>query len=462
MRSHINLKLNRVEALLGCPHWRIARVYFWPAVRLPLVWYLESISMGASPPSAKRLEVMRHLRFAVRDFFSNLAVLPRIWRERRAAWLIDNSNTLVLEGGRAIDRSLSPEDDRALSRVVLEIAGTYEKRELSYRAREGNLLRVQRSLVLQFLASKVFSMLGLFRTQSVQVAEALDRDLGAKGRVDPAKIERIFAHAAAAVWSASWTARIWKVLLPKPTRALIVSSYSPTQLAFLQCLQSDGIPVEEIQHGLITAHHPGYTMRDQDYPPETLPAVMRLFGKGWISFVEAEGIVPFEGRKNKVLGVPWISNEVSRSGSSPRVLVTSQEILREDFDDFMESFAAEQSRRRVEIVIRAHPSDGSKRRERFRSLTQRYPGVKLDDPARGVIVSLCDGVTHHLSVFSTCLFEANSLGIVNLVPRVTFSELSKALVDRGAAVFIDPSVDLRALASQVDLGCFEPYRGVFV
>lgn len=238
--------------------------------------------------------------------------------------------------------------------------------------------------------------------------------------------------------------------------AWVYCYYSAATQALMQALQiNKNINIVEFQHGMISSHHAGYGLDESVFSPSLIPKAFACWGKDWLGLFDAQK--PFLQRRICVMGHPFTFSSSSIQPNAKRVLITSQRSLGDDFNRFVDAYVRNHTDH--QFVLKPHPADAAGRRSFFQSLCH-LEHVSMAPPNVSTL-ALLEGVSHHLSVYSTVLYEANQMGVINLIPKdVARSEISQPLVNMQGATYIEVDSQPGKVAPQKRLELYIPFAGM--
>jgi len=235
---------------------------------------------------------------------------------------------------------------------------------------------------------------------------------------------------------------IFKVI--RPRLFLLVCSYG--QEAPVAAARSLGIPVWELQHGMISEYHFGYSYGEEARThadalplPERIITFGRFFSDALLScgyWTEAQ--VP-------PLGFPRLAHfkgeyQRKRRGELT-VLVSTQWTLEDEYFDFI-SRSLELFPEGVKLIAKPHPRSLPRSISRLETLSsERFEVVDRS-------VSFYDsvmGVDIHCAAYSTTLLETVGLGLPTVIMGLPGWENVAVLQEKGAAELVKSPQDLAEL-----------------
>lgn len=196
---------------------------------------------------------------------------------------------------------------------------------------------------------------------------------------------------------------IYQVLfLPLRIRqAYVVSAYSNSEACAV--LRKMGIQIIEVQHGLIGPTHRGYNyaVRNRLLP---VPHKVSVYSDFWKDELIAAGY--FESSE-VVVGkrLKYTLAEAERFAFDfPYVVLTGQGILLDKVSAFIDDFASQDSR--LHLVYVPHPNEGQDYISRIKAAAADNTRIHVLDKAVATTERLIIGSVAHVSVYSSCHFDA--------------------------------------------------------
>ncbi|HEX2735244.1 MAG TPA: hypothetical protein VHM70_26755 [Polyangiaceae bacterium] len=246
------------------------------------------------------------------------------------------------------------------------------------------------------------------------------------------------------LWETVGTALVRKL---QPKAVFVLCGY--TRFVPLQrILKREGVPLIELQHGIVHNGHAGYSF-DPASPPDYAPDHMLVFGERFGQALE-ECSGYWRGRWS-VGGHPWLAERVRDSGAHPNpqgpVVFFSQPI--EPVKRLLQSFLPEFRRllpAEIEVVLKPHPREPDPSRD-FKAAIDL--GVKLD-PLLGDSYRRLAQCRASVCVFSTLALEALAFPCPSIVLRSPLWPPDiQVLVDSGDLLAADTPEQLVKLISEL-------------
>lgn len=287
---------------------------------------------------------------------------------------------------------------------------------------------------------------------------------------DPAEVRRLIYREAAFIRATR--AAVNRFLdLARPRVVLTECGYSPSHMVVQYSAKQRGIPVVELQHGLISAGNVAYRfsardaekLRDSPFPdricvygdyfrrvllerPGLRPENIVVTGHPYLWALSRGSVATREA----LPGPDGSGSGRTEAGSTERrseVLITSQPGLGE----FWARFAVELADRIGRpVVLKPHPNEASELRSVFK-VALGHPNVTVAR-ADAPIYELLASAAFHLSVFSTTHLEALALGVKDIIVACNGLEKNAAfLADHGVPVASGPAEAVRLIRDYPDV-----------
>lgn len=405
----------------------------WPLLRLAVGYGLEQFSLA---PRARLGRVQRS-RLMVED----MAGLARL---RRAPFFVKSSLSGLVDEREGLYDDVWFGGLLATLPAVVKVDGVTNPAFLPRRARARH--RAGLTTTLFDTAAAVLTRTRIPPDVSVvarKVADSLRAEF-ASDRFPAVWVERTLARF-------FWSKRIYTKILSR-VRPRVVLSADPGEYALVAAAREQGIRVLELQHGSIDRDHHAYGWSEyacqyRDQMP--LPDELLLYGAYWKQELDHHG---FWGGTTRVVGSLRMDTYRSRrsarpEGDHPTILVTTQGIETERVVQFLSAFLRQTSETAFRLIIKLHPACEQKK--------DVYLAAVNGDPRVSVLLgsegfSTFDLLTRadlHVSVSSTCHYEAIGLGVPTAVLPFATHEIVRPLVDAGHAILLQSSGDLGALVA---------------
>ncbi len=413
----------------------------WPILRFSVVSVLSALPVAMS----RGLSTSTRLRLACGDVV-RLFALP----QSRYLALAHCSSRTENQEGRSKDVFF---DD------VLRDLGSYCKVENV--DNERYLADWRRSFLPAHASTSLISTVArLFGRTRVpdrvrRVADELQRDLAAGFGRSPLT-ER---HVRGALGHFYWSKRLWGVVLSRvrPRFVFVVTAYS--EHAIIAAARELNMTVIEFQHGLIDGHHGGYAWRNYATAYKSrmpLPNRLFLYGEHWRRQLEDDG---FWKEELRVVGSPRLDGYRALGRAVDPDLctgvLTTQGLDTERLLAFVTQFLElARAKGPIRLYVKLHP--GELTTAPYETILGRFDCVTVllgkDAPST---FDLLRRAHFHLSISSSCHYEALGLGVPTVVLPFATHDRLLPLVRAGHA-FLATSPDALVDLVSNSLGSLPP------
>jgi hypothetical protein len=223
---------------------------------------------------------------------------------------------------------------------------------------------------------------------------------------------------------------LYKRLLGRinPEVAFLTAAYNGRE-TFVEACQSEGIPVVELQHGVITKYHMGYSFPNEY--KHVFPNYFFSFGEFWSDTVD----LPLPDDRVFNVGFTYSEKwfaEYRDIESADRIIFVSQPRIGER----LSSFALAVSRSDAidgEVVYKLHPKEYEGWEEQYPHLSNAAVSVISDEPP---LYELLGGATTQVGVNSTAIYEGLQFGLDTYLldaPGISYMEY---LIESGYATVV--------------------------
>jgi hypothetical protein len=213
-----------------------------------------------------------------------------------------------------------------------------------------------------------------------------------------------------------------------------------------------GIQVIEFQHGLVNRYHGGYSWTPAALPYKNklpIPDQIFLYGTYWQAELAHKG---FWQEELISVGSTRIDRYRNYSnlpaGDLNTILVTTQNIDNSKIIDFfVQLLKLSDPNRKFKIIFKLHPGEGNA--GHFKSAFANYPQVEIYLNSEGSsTLELLNQADFHVSIYSTCHYEALALGVPTVILPFTNHQTVLHLVDSGYAVLVHNPEELLTIINR--------------
>ncbi len=209
----------------------------------------------------------------------------------------------------------------------------------------------------------------------------------------------------------------------RPKIVLVVCSYGKE--TFIEACRQVGIPVAELQHGVISSYHPGYS-----YPGErkkvTFPDFLLTWGNYWQNVAD----YPIDDSQIISVGYPFIEDERSQYSTEKqkKILFISQDRI----GDIISKFAVELSKNKTHdyhVIYKLHPLEIDDWKTRYPWLIDA--DIEVIDTKEMTLYQLFAESMVQVGVFSTAIYEGLSFGLRTFLIDAPGVEYFVPLIETG-------------------------------
>jgi len=274
------------------------------------------------------------------------------------------------------------------------------------------------------------------RPQEIEPVRQMERSIRAEFGVDP--------EVAAGL---AWTFEVERVkrlvyrsYLQRidPDVAVVVVSYGKEPF-ILEC-KNLGIPVAELQHGVIYPHHLAYSYPG-DRTKAAFPDYLLVWGEFWREHTE----FPIPDERVIPVGYPYLDQRVEQYAgveSENKLLFISQGTIGEQLSKFALE-VADHPDIEYEVVYKLHPGEYDRWREEYPWLVDAdFQVVDSSDPP---LYRLFAESTAQVGVGSTAVYEGLAFELETVVYNCPGVEKLQPLVNEGTAEQVTSADDLAAV-----------------
>jgi hypothetical protein len=204
-----------------------------------------------------------------------------------------------------------------------------------------------------------------------------------------------------------------------------------------------GIPVLELQHGMIGPTHLAYNVKPGRVPP-AFPDHLLTFGD---FYRDTTPRLPLPAERVHSVGFAWLErerelvrHERGENGHQRSVLFVSQGSIGRELSQV--ALALQEAKPSLRVVYRLHPSEAPSWQRTYPELERSALRVEL--PAQRTLYASLADADVQVGVYSTSLVEGLAFGLPTFVVALPGHEELSALVDQGHATRVNDAYDLAA------------------
>ena len=239
----------------------------------------------------------------------------------------------------------------------------------------------------------------------------------------------------------------------KPRLVLVANAYGSH--CIVAAARALGIPVWELQHGMISKYHFGYNYSESALPyREFLPLPDKILTFGQYSSQVLVSCGYWRKEDVPVLGFARLNYFREKGGNAEGVngetdklcvMISTQWPLADEYILFIRELRRDLSHG-VKLLINPHPNAPREALKQYHALSDG--SVEIMDPTDSLYDRL-DEVDVHCACYSTTLSESVGLGIPTVVLGLPGWKNAEVLVDRGASLFARSPKELAQILHRV-------------
>lgn len=224
-----------------------------------------------------------------------------------------------------------------------------------------------------------------------------------------------------------------------PNRIYMINSYG--QEPMIAAAQGQGITVCELQHGIISKYHMGYSFPDAQHIPY-FPDKLYLYGKFW----KDTASIPLEDENIILHGFYYLTNEIEKFKDTKsvenQILFISQPTINNRLAQFAYEFALKNSG--YKVLYKLHPNqkiniDDDNYILNIASKLQNFEMIIGNDKNLYEMMYSCEV---QVGAYSTALFEGLYTGLKTIIVNLPGIEHMEALIEKGYATLCKNPDDL--------------------
>ena len=222
---------------------------------------------------------------------------------------------------------------------------------------------------------------------------------------------------------------VYRALLKKvsPKLAFVVCSYGKE--TFIEACKSMEIPVVELQHGVISPYHLGYSFSGPKRSKRTFPDYLFAFGDFWKEGTE----FPISQDRIYSVGYPYLEDEAKQYADLEKknqIIFISQGTVGKE----MSKVAVELSQKRdfpLKIVYKLHPGEYARWQKEYPWLVKS--GIQVIDDDSIPLYQLFAESKVQVGVNSTAIFEGLNFGSQTILLDLPGVEYMESLIKEQVA-----------------------------
>jgi len=253
--------------------------------------------------------------------------------------------------------------------------------------------------------------------------------------------------------------KIEKILKKVRPKVIVeVVSYSPTRMAFTAAAKKIGIPVVELQHGVIGSKAVAYNFQNRR-ELNMFPDYLFSFGQFW----KDSARFPIDDANIKVVGWPFYENKINqfeqeKLENKKNILFLSQGTVGEGLSKVAVDLNKLIDKTKYNIIYKLHPGEYSRWKEEYPNLIDS--GVQVIDNNQYDMHHYFAKSDIQVGVYSTTLFEGLGYRLETYICRLFGYEYVEDLYKGRIAEIFDTAEELKEMiykdkkGNQIDIEYF--------
>lgn len=228
---------------------------------------------------------------------------------------------------------------------------------------------------------------------------------------------------------------LYDLLLNRIDPRVVVDVVSYNDETLIESCKRRGVPVVELQHGVITDHHFGYSY-PADHPKQAFPDYLLTFGSFW----KENARIPLPDDRVIPVGYPYLEQRLSdydNVKSKKQIVFVSQGPVGSQLSEFAVRVHRD-PRLSHEIVYKLHPGEYDRWTEEYPHLVES--DLRVVDSPDPPLYSIFAESSVQIGIGSTAVYEGLCFDLETYVCDYPGAEVVLPLIESGAASLID-SVD---------------------
>ena len=224
-----------------------------------------------------------------------------------------------------------------------------------------------------------------------------------------------------------------------PQKIFMINSYG--QEPMIAAAQQLAIEVRELQHGVMTKYHMGYSFPNAGSIPY-FPDKLYLYGKFWHDTTP----LPLSNENIVFYGFPYLTSDIEKFKNTKRIknqiLFISQPTINDKLADFAYEFALKN--KGYKIIYKLHPSQKINLNDKnyILNTANKLDNFEMIIGSDKNLYELMYSSEIQVGAYSTALFEGLYTGLKTIIADLPGIEHMEALLDKGYAVLCKNPDDL--------------------
>lgn len=233
--------------------------------------------------------------------------------------------------------------------------------------------------------------------------------------------------------------KIFGRVLDKIAPRLIVEVvyYSNGLMVLNELAKARGIPIVELQHGIMHAAHAAYQFADGCGEISQFPNYVFMFSEYWKKFAH----IPIDDAQIKITGYPYFERQLNqykkadtKENTLTNIIFVSQGAISRELGCLAAELHDLLDKTRYHIIYKLHPAEYEGWRERNPELLK--DNIEVIDSPEHNIYEYFSRCSIQIGVYSTALYEGLGFGLVTYIYDIGHADTMDELCRQGYAVYI--------------------------
>ncbi|WP_321990731.1 hypothetical protein [Marispirochaeta aestuarii] len=225
----------------------------------------------------------------------------------------------------------------------------------------------------------------------------------------------------------------------KPKILFLVVSYRKEPI--IRAAKKLKIPTVELQHGMISKFHLGYSFNTQ-LPKKSFPDYLFTFGEYW----KSTSTLPLKMRNIFSIGYPYLEMRIKEHNIQEKkrqVVFISQGPIGKELSKFAIKYA--EMNLDVSVIYKLHPGEVLRWRIDYKELEEgnRKGLINVIDSQRPSLYSLFAESIAQVGVYSTAIFEGIRFGCKTFLVDLPGVDYLQEMIDAGVAELITSADEIK-------------------
>ena len=428
-------KFLEIEKRYDLNQFKINGVYFWQLIRVYMYCEIsEQLNLFGSPPQQSVVGLKEKILSFIPFIKNSLFLNPLNGDYQKKILVFDHPRKVKMEDGTYQDIYSYFLNNIFKQEEIEIIESPYlNKHE---KEKENNIRYNDRILLGSYIYKKL-NKLHISKDDNEKILE-IEEDIKKTFNISINLFKIIEMHYLNFMYEYDKYDKLFKKR--KPKKVFVVVSYQ--NQVVIAAAKDNNVEVIELQHGVITKYHLGYS-----YPNDRIESVayfpdkLLSFGDYW------REIARYPIKKDNIIsiGFPYLDKNTSKYLSIPenknQILFISQGVIGKDLSKFAYDLAKVLSN--YNIIYKLHPGEYSTwKNYNYLNKGQKLPNFEIVDNNEKPLYELFAESEYQIGVFSTAIYEGFVFGNKTFIVDLPGSEYLDDLVDNRYVIKVGSVEDI--------------------